>query len=170
MPKELLDQVQQRGIPLRQSYKFVLKKALSKQSGYTHAKQMNRARKMTKKLKTYLSRVYKELARKASEKDEEMKEKLVMSERLLNQTRECKNKLYSIVALEVECISKGKAHKRYEFGCEVSMVTTSKSTLILAIGAHHCNPYGGHTLKQSIEKAEETINWKAKNIFSHIKN
>lgn len=48
MLKELVDRTQQRGIPLRQSYKFVSKKALSKQAGYTEAKQMKRARKMTK--------------------------------------------------------------------------------------------------------------------------
>ncbi|EMN00791.1 hypothetical protein LEP1GSC035_1028 [Leptospira noguchii str. 2007001578] len=29
----------------------------------------------------------------------------------------------------MECISKGKSHKRYEFGCKVSLVTTSKSKL-----------------------------------------
>ena len=64
----------------------------------------------------------------------------------------------------MECISKGKAHKRYEFGCKVSMVTTSKNNWIVAIGAYHDNPYDGHTLKQSIEKAEEITNWKAKNV------
>ena len=36
-----------------------------------------------------------------------------------------KNKLYSIQAPEVECIANGKAHKRYEFGCKASFVTTS---------------------------------------------
>ncbi|AMX59556.1 hypothetical protein LEP1GSC016_3741 [Leptospira borgpetersenii serovar Hardjo-bovis str. Sponselee] len=30
-----------------------------------------------------------------------------------------KNKIYSIHAPEVECISKGKFHKRYEFSCKV---------------------------------------------------
>jgi IS5 family transposase len=42
------------------------------------------------------------------------------------QGKHSKNKLYSIHAPEVECISKGKAHKRYEFGCKVSLATTSK--------------------------------------------
>lgn len=164
MLEELVDQAKKKGILLRQTYKFVSKKALTKQAGYAHAKQMNRARKMTKKLKTYLGRVYRELIRKAEAKDEELIEKLALAERLLNQTKESKNKLYSIHAPEVECISKGKAHKRYEFGCKVSMVTTSKNNWVVAIGSHHGNPYDGHTLKQSIEKAEEIANWKAKNI------
>jgi IS5 family transposase len=164
MLEELVDQAQKRGIVLRQSYKFVSKKALTKQAGYLHAKQMNRARKMTKKLKTYLGRVYRELIRKASVKDEELKNKLGLTERILTQSKDSKNKLYSIHAPEVECISKGKAHKRYEFGNKVSMVTTSKSSWIVAIGAHHGNPYDGHTLKAAIEKAEEMTNWKAKNV------
>lgn len=164
MLDELVTEANQRGIPLRQSYKYVSKKALTKQAGYAHAKQMKRARKMTKKLKTYLGRVHREIIKKAEIKDETLIEKLSLAEKLLSQSKESKNKLYSIHAPEVECISKGKAHKRYEFGCKVSMVTTSKNNWIVGIQAHHGNPYDGHTLKSSIEKAEEITNWKAKNV------
>lgn len=164
MIEVLVEQANKRGITLRQSYRFVSKKCLTKQAGYAHARQMNRARKMTKKLKTYLGRIYRDIIKKAEIKDEELIEKLSIAEKLLNQTKESKNKLYSIHAPEVECISKGKAHKRYEFGCKVSMVTTSKNNWIVGIQAHHGNPYDGHTLKTSIEKAEEITSWKAKNV------
>jgi len=123
-------------------------------------------------LKTYLGRVYRDIQRKDSEKDEELIEKLELAEKLLNQRKDSKNKLYSIHAPEVECISKGKAHKRYDtcltavrFGCKVSMVTTtSKNIGVVAIQAHHGNPYDGHTLKSSITKAEEITNWEASNV------
>ena len=115
-------------------------------------------------MKTYLGRVYRDIIRKASVKDEELIEKLALAERLLKQSKDSKNKLYSIHAPEVECISKWKAGKQYEFGNKVSMVTTSKSSWIVAISSHHGNPYDGHTLKASIEKAEEMTNWKAKNV------
>lgn len=164
MLEELVDQAKERGIRLRQSYKFVSKKSLTKQAGYAHAKQMKRSRKMTKKLKTYLGRVYRDIEKKAVNKDEELINVLAQAERLLNQTKDSKNKLYSIHAPEVECISKGKAHKRYEFGCKVSMVTTSKNNWVVAIQAVHGNPYDGHTLKSSIEQSEKITNWKAKNI------
>ncbi len=164
MLEVLVEQANKRGITLRQSYRFVSKKALTKQAGYAHAKQMKRARKMTKKLKTYLGRVYRDIIKRAEEKDEELIEKISLAEKLLSQTKESKNKLYSIHAPEVECISKGKAHKRYEFGCKVSMVTTSNNNWIVGIEAHHGNPYDGHTLKSSIEKAEEITSWKAKNV------
>jgi IS5 family transposase len=150
MLEVLVEQSNKRGITLRQSYRFVSKKALPKQAGYAHAKQMKRARKMTKKLKTYLGRVYRDIQKKAETKDSELIEKLSIAERLLSKSKESKNKLYSIHAPEVECISKGKAHKRYEFGNKVSMVTTSKSSWIVAISSHHGNPYNGHTLKAAI--------------------
>jgi len=46
----------------------------------------------------------------------------MLAERLLTQERDSKNKLYSVHALEVDCISKGKAKKRYEFGCRVNIM------------------------------------------------
>ncbi|MBA4407040.1 hypothetical protein C0389_07190 [bacterium] len=48
MLEELVNQTNKIGITLRQSYKFVSKKALTKQANYAHAKQMKRARKTTK--------------------------------------------------------------------------------------------------------------------------
>ncbi len=53
------------------------------------------------------------------------------------QKRDDKNKLYSLHAPEVECIAKGKAHKKYEFGCKVSVATTSKDNFILGVQAFH---------------------------------
>lgn len=120
--------------------------------------------KLSKKLKTYLGRVYRDIMRSGSQKDEVLLKKLSLAERLLSQNKNSKNKLYSIDSPEVECISKGKAHKRYEFGSKVSMVTTSKSNWIVAIEAHHGNLYDGHTLKSSIEKAASITNWQAKNV------
>jgi IS5 family transposase len=71
---------------------------------------------MTRKLMTYLDCVYRDLRRKAGESDEEVAMLLALAERLLSQKRDDKNKIYSIHVPEVECISKGKVHKRYEFG------------------------------------------------------
>jgi len=164
MLQELIDQAREKGIKLRQSYRFVSKKVLTKQAGYAHARQMNRSRKMTKKLRTYLGRISRGIVESPILKDEALLSKLALAEKLLGQSKESKHKLYSIHAPEVECISKGKAHKKYEFGCKVSMVTTSKTNWIVAIQAHHGNPYDGHTLKASIEKAEAMTNWEAKHV------
>jgi transposase, IS5 family len=66
------------------------------------------------------------------------------------------NKLYSLHAPEVECISKGKAHKRYEFGVKVGVVACLKKPFILAAHALPGRPYDGHTLMRSL--AHATLN------------
>jgi IS5 family transposase len=147
------------GIVLRQSYRFQGKRMLAKQGRYAHARQMKRAGKMTRGLKTILGRVARDIERKAHKlqgqiADEPLGKLLAMAERLLTQTRTSKNKLYSVHAPEAECISKGKAHKRYEFGCKVSVATTSKSNWIVGTQALHHNPYDGHTLSGAIGQVE----------------
>jgi len=44
-------------------------------------------------------------------------------------------KLYSWHPPEVECTAKGKAHKKYEFGCKASYTTTNKSNFVVGAGA-----------------------------------
>jgi transposase, IS5 family len=147
------------GIVLRQNYRFKGKRLLAKQGRYAHARQMKRAAKMTRGLKTILGRVVRDIERKAGKlqgqiADEPLRELLAMAERLLAQTRTSKNKLYSVHAPEVECLSKGKVHKRYEFGCKVSVAATSKSNWIVGTQALHDNPYDGHTLGGAIGQVE----------------
>jgi len=127
MREALVKAAESRGIPLRQSYRRLSKRALIKQSRYAHAQQMKRARRMTRRLKTYLGRVYRDISRKSLNTDDELKELLELAERLLSQERNSKNKIYSVHAPEVECICKGKAHKRYEFGCPKGMACAIRS-------------------------------------------
>src|SRR5680860_1130075 len=137
---------QAEGIELRQSDARVGKRELKQQSRYAHAKQFKRAGKSTKKLKTILGRVIRDVERKAVNPSRELSELLVVSKRIFEQQRKSRNKVYSVHEPGVECISKGKAHKRYEFGCKVSLAATSKGGWLLAAKAHHQNPYDGHTL------------------------
>ena len=162
MRAALVRAAEAQGIRLRQSYRRLSKQALAKQGRYVHARQLKRARRETRKLKTYLGRVYRDIERKISEPDDELKRLLALAHRLLLQQRKDKNKLYSVHAPEVECISKGKAHKRYEFGCKVSMVTSAKSNWILGINAMHGNPYDGHTLKDALAQAQRLVGWQPK--------
>ncbi|MFC1725512.1 IS5 family transposase [candidate division KSB1 bacterium] len=154
MREKLVREAEERGIKLRQNYRRLGKKALSRQGSYSHARQMKRARKETKKSKIYLGRVTRDIRRKAAEIDSGLEDLLRLSERLLEQKKDDKNKLYSIHAPEVECIAKGKVHKKYEFGCKVSVATTSRDNWVVGIQAHHGNPYDGHTLESVLEQIE----------------
>jgi IS5 family transposase len=161
----LVKAAEARGIELRQNYRRLAKRALSRQSGYSRARQMRRAGRMTRKLKTYLGCVHRDIVRKAGTVDPELMDLLKKSSRLQQQTRDSKNKLYSIHAPEVECISKGKAHKRYEFGCKVSLATSSRDNWILGIQSHQGNPYDGHTLGAALEQVERLTDWSVKEAY-----
>ena len=159
MRMALVRRAQSLGIRLRQNYRFKGKQLLAKQGRYAHARQMKRAAKMTRGLKTILGRVLRDIQRKAPSiqgriADEPLRELVVLAERLLAQTRTSKNKIYSVHAPEVECLAKGKAHKRYEFGCKASVAATSKSNWIVGAHALHGNPYDGHTLEDAIGQVE----------------
>ncbi|EQA60970.1 transposase DDE domain protein [Leptospira alexanderi serovar Manhao 3 str. L 60] len=65
----------------------------------------------------------------------------------------------------MECISKGKIHKKYEFGCKTSLVTTSKSNWIVGVQALHGNPYDGHTLKNAINQMEKITGFRPKECY-----
>lgn len=155
----------ERAIELRQSYVRVSKKAFFSQSQYARAGQYRRAAKQTKKLKTYLGRLLRDIERKVAAPDEKLAVMLERASRIHSQKRDDRCKLYSIDAPEVECISKGKAHKRYEFGCKVSLSITHKNNWITSSSALHGNPYDGHTLSATIERSEENTDVKVKEAY-----
>lgn len=155
MREKLVKEAEKRGIELRQNFRRLAKKALLRQGRYSHARQMKRSKKETKKLHVYLGRVTRDIRRKAAEVDPALEDLLRLSERLLAQKKDDKNKLYSVHAPEVECIAKGKVHKKYEFGCKVSVATTSRDNWVIGIQAHHGNPYDGHTLESILEQIED---------------
>ena len=156
------------GVELRQSYTRKSKQSLIMQSRYAHARQMKRSRREVRKLKTYLGRVVRDIERKVAGNAGltcRFAPLLEMGHRLLRQKRTDSGKLYSLHAPEVECISKGKAHKRYEFGCKVSVATTSKDNFVVGTQAFHGNPYDGHTLQEAVAQAERLGDFKTKDIF-----
>jgi IS5 family transposase len=153
------------GIELRQSFERLGKRALIMQGRYSHARQMKRSKREQKKLRVYLGRVIRDIRRKCSQPGDKLVIMLERAQRIFTQNRSDKNKLYSMQAPEVECIAKGKVHKKYEFGCKVSLVSTSKDSWIVGVHAVHGNPYDGHTLKAALDQAEEITGWRPQNAY-----
>ena len=83
---------------------------------------------------------------------------LLHAERLLNQQKHSKHKLYSLHAPETECLSKGKAHKRYEFGVKASFATTLRECFVVGARSFAGNPYDGHTLNEQLEQTKTLCN------------
>lgn len=159
---KLADCAKESGINLRQSYARVSKGMLVKSQRYRHAKQMKLAKKAEKKLKTWLGRIIRDICRKAScelLKSPKLKEALIKAEKIYSQEKADADKLYAWHAPEVECISKGKAHKPYEFGCKVSITTNVNPApaghFVLHAKALHGRPYDGHTLKAVMQEYRE---------------
>jgi IS5 family transposase len=147
-----------RGIRLRQSYVRVAKRAAVKAGRYAHAKQFRRMRRELRRLRTYLGRIIRDIPRKAPSMDAALQTLLSRAERIRCQQPTDKNKLYSLHEPEVCCISKGKAHKRYEFGQKVSLATTNRGDWIVAAELCEGNPYDGHTLAETLSSVERNTN------------
>ena len=163
--RALVRVARQVGCQLRQSYQRLGKKALRKQSRYAMAQQMQRARKETKKLRIYLGRVLRNIERFYGPLKERQAQVLCIARRIFEQQRQDSGKVYSVHAPEVECLSKGKAHKRYEFGCKVRVVTTNQKSWIVGIDAESGNPYDGATLKPALTQVECLTGVKVKEAF-----
>jgi len=155
--ERLVKSARKNGIELRQTYQRVGKKVLRSQSGYAKANQFKRARKATKQLKTYLGRTIRDIERKATHPAPELTELLEQGHRLLTQKKNDKQKLYSVHEPQVECIGKGKAHKKFEFGTKVGLVTTAATNWIVGAEAYPGNPYDGHTLKSALAQTSKLI-------------
>ena len=173
--REILVRLAKRyGVDLRQSYTRVGKFALIKHQRYAHAKQFKRANRALRKLKTYLGRVIRDIARKIDGDVwlEEMVFGPVLSQarRVRDQTaRQRGAKVYSLHAPEVECIGKGKAHRPYEFGVKVSVATTRAHAkggqFVTHAKALPGNPYDGHTLATVIPDMEALVGNTLQRIF-----
>jgi len=75
---------------------------------------------------------------------------------VLQQKRTSKNKIYSLHEPETKCISKGKEHKKYEFGNKASIVYTQHTGVIVgAMGFR--NEFDGHTLEPTLKQTKRLV-------------
>ena len=77
---------------------------------------------------------------------------LLVAKKIHVQTRRESGKIYSIHEAEVQCIAKGKAGKKCEFGNKVSLAVTSKQSWVIGALSLEGNPYHGHTLSKQIKQ------------------
>ena len=145
------------GIELRQSYARLAPRLAAQVGRYAHARQFKRMRKALRQLKGYVGRVRRDLRRHLQDIPEgalhdRVLEALWLVGRMLEQTPKSKGKIYSLHEPEVDCISKGKARVRYEFGTKVSLATTIEEGCVVGARSFPGNPYDGHTLAPALEQ------------------
>jgi IS5 family transposase len=154
------------GIDLRQSYRRTVKHL-----GY--AQRMNRtkygfkkARKANKKIKIIAGRLVRELSRKLSLEGLGMYlEDLKLYQRVISQKRTDTNKIYSLHEPHVKCYTKGKEHKKYEFGSKVSIVVDQSSGVILGAINFTDNIHDSKTVPEVLEQVERLTDIKPKEAY-----
>jgi len=143
---------QEQQMELRQSYSRTIKKLAEQQRFRNHPKNYKKARKADRKVKTIAGRLVRELERKLPaglHADD-----LLLFKKVLSQKRSDTNKIYSLHEPHVQCISKGKEHKKYEFGSKVSIITTKKSGVIIGALNIAENDYDAHTVDPAFEQQQ----------------
>ncbi len=141
----------------------VARRARREAAKLIHSGRRRQAERQVRQLRTWLGRLFRDICRKIADNaaaQAALAGPLGLIARLLRQRREDRgrDKLYSLHAPEVECIGKGKAQARYEFGVKVSLATTNAvapgGQFVLGARALPGNPYDGHTLADQIAQTE----------------
>jgi IS5 family transposase len=144
------------GLKLRQNYNREAPRLAGLIGRYAHAKQFKRMGRALRTLRSRVGRVMRDVERQLDSVCDEsraaLQDLIDTTKSILAQRTKDKNKIYSVHAQEVECISKGKARTRYEFGVKVSIATTHREGLVVGARSLPGNPYDGHTLEESLEQ------------------
>jgi len=159
MRRKLVRLAKREGIELRQSYERVGPQRLHAVGRSARGRHKAGIRKHTKKLRTYLGRVMRDIERKLPQEkwSESWQQALALARRIFRQQRGEPNRIYSVHAPETQCIAKGKLRKPYEFGHKVGLVTTAKGQFVVGAVAFSQRPFDGHTLAASVEQVERMM-------------
>ena len=133
------------GPPIRRSYRRTAKQLMRDTYNGGHIKRAKKSAAARRKPGTIAGRLVRELERNLPPGD--FKTELDLYNRVLDQERDTKNKIYSLHEPEVYCMGKGKAHKKYEQGCKASVVLTQNTGIIVGAMTFGTNVYDGHTLE-----------------------
>ena len=148
----VLKMARKEDIELRRTYTRELKALKLKVRFMNHPTRMKEGKKAVKRIRTITRALVGDITRKMNEHQLSMYGKdLELFVRVINQERNDKDKVYSLHEPEVQCISKGKDHKKYEFGNK-SAIAKTRSGLIVSALAFLGNPYDGHTLSAHLEQ------------------
>jgi IS5 family transposase len=139
-------------IEIRQSYTRTLKKLLMDQRFRNHLKNKGKAKKADKKVKTIAGRLVRELDRKLPPNQHQSI--LALFKKVLAQKKTDSNKIYSLHEPHVQCISKGKEHKKYEFGSKVSIIITKNTGVIIGAINIEKNVHDSKTLAPALEQQQ----------------
>lgn len=151
--KKCIKIAEETGMELRQSYKTTLKKLSVIQRFRKSKKHYKIALKADKKIKTIAGRLVRELERKLNPSEyAKYSDSIEIFNKILKQKRHESNKIYSIHEPQVECHSKGKEHKKFEFGNKVSVLVNQKTGVIVGAISIEQNKHDSKTIVDATEQ------------------
>ena len=137
------------GIVLRRSYRRELKRTLSIVRFSKGRRDKKKLPSAMRRIKTMANALLRDVMRKLSEQSLSARhEEFELYRRAVNQERYDKNKIYSLHEPGVLCISKGKDHKKYEFGAKAAIAMTKTSCVIVGVKSFSSNVFDGDTLQE----------------------
>jgi IS5 family transposase len=147
------------GVKLRQSFERTVPKLLAAQRGRRTKGGADRARKAARRLKTIAGRVVRQLDAAVPQESRDRRW-VETAKKILSQKRSDSGKIYSLHEPEVYCVSKGKEHKKYEFGAKASLVVGKNGGVILGAYSLPENDYDGHALEPTLEQVERVAGYR----------
>ena len=148
------------GIKQRRTFVKEVKNCRLRIRHFRHVKKRASAKKALKRLRTIAHILIRELQRKLPQHglletyqpDFLLYQRPFISRRGAQQPKD-KNKIYSLHEPHAYVISKGKDHKRYEYGNKVSIVSGKDSNIIVGVVSHKKNQHDAKTLPDAIKQA-----------------
>jgi len=141
------------GVKLRRRYRKAARYCVRAQRWRRDRRKRKLAHRALRKLKVIAGRLIRELERKLPESVcEAQQANFALYRRVLKQQPADRDKIYSLHEPQVYCLSKGKEHKKYEFGSKASVVMTKRAGVIVGAVAHEANLYDGDALSPALEQ------------------
>lgn len=153
-------------VELRQTYTQTIKKLSIIQRLRRNKGGDVKARKASKKVKTIAGRLVRELERKLT--PQAMNKHgmdLQLFARVLAQKRNDTNKIYSLHEPQTKCYTKGKEHKKFEFGSKASLLITQRTGVVVGAINFTETLHDSKTLPDAIEQYERLMGKQPQNIF-----
>lgn len=153
-------------INLRQSYCRIVKKMSFTQRFKKKKNGAKEARKANKKIQIIAGRLLRDIARKMPiDKLGKYLPDFKLYQAVLSQKRGDSNKIYSLHEPNVKCYSKGKDHKKFEFGSKASIIIDQDTGVILGALNFTETLHDSKTIPNALEQYERLNGTLPKEVF-----
>ncbi len=153
-------------IDLRQSYTRIVKRLSNLQRFKGTKNGAKAARKANKKIQIIAGRLVRDIARKLPLTSlGKYLPDLKLYQRVLSQKRSDSDKIYSLHEPDVKCYSKGKEHKKFEFGSKASVLIDQHTGIIMGAINFTQTLHDSKTLPDVLEQYERLNGRQPKEVF-----